>query len=220
MKLRGRRIPRTALAFWALAGVAQLVSHDLIWMVQMGPGERLATALRGAGHGYWGAASTALAVVGLVTLLAVIARLIGLRRRAGDLGASVAPGPARSYRRRVLGAWLRLVAVVAIGFVIQENVEHALSHHHVPGIGILAGPEYPLALPVIAAITALGALLAGAVTTVAHRLVAAIEAAMRLSRRAPIHTGWRSTLIDRRRPPSPLATASAMRAPPRVLLAA
>ena len=32
------RIPR-AIAFWALAGLALLVSHDAVFLVQLGPGE-------------------------------------------------------------------------------------------------------------------------------------------------------------------------------------
>ena len=51
--------------------------------------------------------------------------------------------------RRFAAIWLRLLAVVAIGFVIQENVEHVIAHGHAPGLGALLGPEYPLALPVI-----------------------------------------------------------------------
>lgn len=124
---------------------------------------------------------------------------------------------ARPYLNRAVAAWLRLFALVAIGFMIQENVEHFLSHQHTPGIGALIGPEYPLALPVIAAITAMGGLIAAAVRTAERQLIAAILAAVRRLaprapqrlNRSPARVVWRSV--------SPLAASWAGRAPPRQL---
>ena len=43
--MRLRIAPR--VAFWAFAALTLLVSHDLVWLVQLGPGESLALALRG-----------------------------------------------------------------------------------------------------------------------------------------------------------------------------
>jgi hypothetical protein len=40
MSTRGRQF-RGPVAFWALAGIALLVSHDAIFFVQYGPGEAL-----------------------------------------------------------------------------------------------------------------------------------------------------------------------------------
>ena len=174
-----RRLPRIPgrLAFWGLAAAALLVSHDGVWMLQVGPGQALAEAMRHAGHDYWGAASIGIAVVfGLVGFV-TLRRLMLLRRHADAVGASDALPPRRRFLARVAAAWLRLAIVVAVGFVVQENVEHALSHGHMPGIGALLGPEYPLALPVIAAITMVAGVVAAAITGVEHQLLARIGAA-------------------------------------------
>ncbi len=204
------RIP-TRLAFWALAAVALFLSHGAIFFVQIGPGESLTRAMREAGHDYWGFASLALALVGMACAIGVLLRLHGLRRRAASLG--VAPG--RRGRTRLLAIWLRLFALIVAGFAIQENIEHYLSHQHASGLSVLLGPEYPLALPVIAFITGLAALLATTTGAVEQELLAAIASALnRGFGHAPRHLP---------RPPiqpsvlrmAPMARSSAGRAPPR-----
>ena len=175
---------RNRLAFWALAGLALLVAHDAIYLVQIGPGEAFAATLRTAGHGYWGLASLVLTAVALVAAVSIFLRMRRLRRRASGLGAarhSIGPSA-----RRFVVAWLRLVAVVAVGFLIQENVEHSIIHGHAPGVGALLGPEYPLALPVIGLIAAVAASVAAIVTRTQEALVLAIEAALRRAMRAPL----------------------------------
>jgi hypothetical protein len=207
------------MAFWAIAGIALLLSHNAVYLVQVGPGEPLATALRQAGHGYWGAASLAIALVGLTSFAFALLRLRTLRRQARDLSAH-ATSDARGFGRRWLGAWARLLATVAVGFLVQENVEHFIGHGHAPGLGALAGPEYPLALPVIALVTAAAALLLAGFRQVEHALLDSIaDALRRFVVRAP-----RAIL----RPPiriavtatSPMAGAPAGRAPPRQLVSA
>lgn len=205
---------RARVAFWALAGVALLVSHDAIFLAQLGPGEELARTLRHAAHEYWGTASLALAVVGVAAALAIAIRLLRLQRRAAVLGANPVTAGRRGYLRRVARVWLALFAVVALGFVVQENLEHARAHGHLPGIGALVGPEYPLAVPMIGLITLAGGLLAAALGGAERALVTAITWALaHLVLRPP------SRLM---RPPvrlasprrSPLAGRSAGRAPP------
>jgi hypothetical protein len=206
---------RNRLAFWALAGLALFVAHDAIYLIQIGPGEALAAALRTAGHGYWGLASLALAAVAIVAGISIWLPMRQLRRRASGLGAArPSKGP---FVRRFVVAWLRLAAVVAVGFAIQENVEHAIVHGHAPGVGALLGPEYPLALPVIGLIGAIAASVAAIVTRTQEALAHAIEAALRRPIR-PLPAGPR--------PPSRLAGAigsvlahpGAGRAPPAVIV--
>ncbi len=168
-----RRLP-PRMAFWALAGVALLISHDATWLAQVGPGETLTSALRHGGHGYWGAASAALTAVGILAATWAGFRLYRLGRRASGNPAPERPD-AVPYARRAAGAWLRLFGVVAIGFVIQENIEHALSHGHGLWAGALIGPEYPLAMPAIGAITLLAALVAAAFVTAERILLARLE---------------------------------------------
>lgn len=209
---------RTRAAFWTLAAVALLLSHDAVFLVQLGPGEPLAHALRQAGHDYWGAATVVLAIAGVVLAAAATWRLVALRRRANVLHARLRPVPARTYLRRAVTMAARLFAVVAIGFVLQENVEHVLGHGHAPGLGALLGPEYPLALPVIAAISLLAGLLGAVVATTTGQLLAGIVEALARRSRSPRSTG-RPQSRSWARPRSPMATRVAGRAPPIVAVA-
>ena len=201
--------PRTA--FWALAGVALFLSHDAVFLVQVGPGDALSRALRDAGHGYWGAASLILALIGLAVGAAAVLRIRLLRRRVAMLGATRSTPAA--VGSRIAAIWLRLFAVVAIGFVLQENLEHIISHGHAVWLGALLGPEYPLALPVIGLVTALAALVAAAVHRTEGALLAIISDALRRPRRGRPLPGPRSQLVLPLR--SPLANSIAGRAPPR-----
>jgi hypothetical protein len=212
------RVP-PRLAFSALAGMALLVSHDAIFLSQVGPGESLTRALREAGHEYWAIASLLLATIGLAAVGATILRIRGLRRAAAAFGQTPVV-TARPYASRWLHGWARLLAVVAIGFLLQENVEHLIRHGHAPGFAALIGPEYPLALPVIGLITGVAALLAATTSQAERALLALIaDALRRVLDRAPREVP---------RPPirltalliSPLARASAGRAPPRSFVSA
>jgi len=208
---------RAGIAFWALAGVALLISHDAIWLTQIGPGDDLTTALRRGDHGYWAAASVGILIAALAVAGVVALRLLRLRRRALSIGTRRGPPAAGGgFAWRAAVAWARLLAVVSIGFLIQENVEHHLSHQHIPGVGALFGPEYPLALPVIAFITGVAGVLAAAVRGWERRLVAAILAAHRMRLR-PIRQTLRAPRRSARLAFSPLAAAAAGRAPPLLL---
>jgi hypothetical protein len=153
-----------------------------------------------------------LATIGVAAFAATLVRLRSRRRSVDALGA----GPAARSRpaTRWLASWARLLAVVAIGFAVQENIEHLIGHSHAPGLGALIGPEYPLALPIIALITGVAALVAAILGQTESALLAVIADAMRrILARAP-----RRIL----RPPprlvavliAPLAGAWAGRAPP------
>ena len=173
---------RNRLAFWALAGLALFVAHDAVFLAQIGPGQALVAELRTAGHGYWTAASLLLIVLAVVACVSTGLRVRHLRRRASSLGA--APARDRSFIRRFVGTWWRLAALVAVAFAVQENVEHLIAHGHAPMVGVLVGPEYPLAMPVIGLVTAIAAVLVALVARTQDELVAAIEAALRWRTRA------------------------------------
>lgn len=207
---------RGRIAFLALAGAALLVSHDAIFLVQVGPGEALTRALRQAGHGHWAVASVALLLIGLAAALWIGIRMRRLRRRAERLGAGPIGVARRAYFARALAGWARLFALVVVGFAIQENLEHIASHQHVPGLGALIGPQYPLALPVIGLITLLAALVAAAVVSVEHGLVATIAAALRRLGRAP-RRAVRAPQRLAGPAASPLARSHASRAPPHLV---
>ena len=223
LPVRAPRLPRLPrrLVFWALAGVSLLVAHDAVFLVQLGPGEPLARALRGGGHGYWEAASTVLLAVGVLAALAVGIRLAILLRHARSLAAGRLPiGPRQGRGSVALGLWARLLPIVAVGFTVQENLEHLAGHEHVIGLAALHGPAYPLALPVLAVVTAVAALVGAVLIRVERELLATIAASLaRRHDRAP-RTAVRPPIdvITPRR--SPLARSQAGRAPPPVFVSA
>jgi len=208
---------REALAFWALAGLALFVAHDAIHLVQIGPGQALVDALRTAGHGYWGWVSAALTTVAVLGAISTALLIRHLRRRASRLG--VAPTAAGPFLIRFAGAWWRLGAVVAIGFAAQENGEHLITHGHALGAGALVGPEYPLAIPVISFISALGGAVAAVISGMREGLVAAIEAALRRHVR-PVRRTTRRPAGQRVAIDSVLAHPGAGRAPPELFVSA
>jgi hypothetical protein len=210
---------RPRVAFWTVAAIALLVSHDATFLVQVGPGEALARALRESGHAYWGAASVVLLIIGLTAGARFGMRLLRLRRQAHALAVEAPAVHRTAWLRRAGANWARLASIVALGFVIQENVEHVISHGHAPGLGALVGPESPLALPVIVAITLLAALLATAIRVVERQLVAGILAAMRRPLGRAPRSLPRATPRILVRLSSPIARSVAGRAPPSLLVA-
>ncbi|HJP71154.1 MAG TPA: hypothetical protein VJ975_05495 [Candidatus Limnocylindria bacterium] len=212
MTTRGRHL-RGPIAFWALAGIALLVSHDTIFIVQYGPGEALTRTLRGAGHAYWTIASLALAAIGLAVGASFALRLLRLRHQARGLAA--ARTRPEGWGRRLIVTWGRLFAVVAIGFVIQESAEHFAMHGHAIGLGALIGPEYPLALPILALVSLAAAVVAVYLIAVEVALEATIAAAVSHPR-APLRIMRPPLDLGVTRIPV-LARAAAGRAPPSVL---
>jgi hypothetical protein len=202
---------RSRLAFWALAGLALLVAHDAVYLVQVGPGQSLVAELRTAGHGYWAWASIGLAAIAFIAGVSSWLRMHRLRYRASALGATPATAP---YARRFLHIWLRMVALVAVGFLVQENVEHLVAHGHAPGTSALLGPEHPLALPVIGLVSAIASAVAAFVARAQEALIAAIEAALGGPSRPPRLARRPLTAREAVAPDSVLAHPGAGRAPP------
>lgn len=205
-------IRHRSFLFWSFAGLALLSSHDLVYLVQIGPGAELARVLRGAAHDYWGAASAGLIALAAIVFAVTLLRLRQLRRAAADLRTR----PERSYPRRVAHTWARLLVVVAVGFVLQESAEHVISHGHAIGAGALLSAEYPLALPIIAVISGLASLVVALVADVERSLLAAIELALarlrprRVALRPAARAAHRSSVRSR---------PGASRAPPVVVFA-
>ncbi len=197
------------IRFCLLALVALFAAHDAVFLAEYGFGETFAAAMRQTGHDAYWPAYMLLASAAAALLAASTAVRIGrLRRRLAAsvvLGALVPLGhappgagarrvlvaDAPSYRRELMGLWIRLLAVVLVGFVLQENIEHA-PHGHVPGLGVLAGPENPLALPALVAVT----LLLAVVGALVRWRIAVLE--IRLRRAATY--GSRAAGLRARRP--------------------
>ncbi len=176
--------------FVLLTIVALFVAHDAIFLAEYGIGDTFAAAMRQSGHdGYWPVYMLLVGVAGATLVASTALRVARLRLRLAALGTphrgAFALGlqdraPAvRSYRGELLVLWIRLFAAVVVGYVIQENLEH-IAHHHVPGLGVLFGPDNPLALPALAAITfilaAVGALVRWRIAILGERLARAVAA--------------------------------------------
>ncbi len=146
--------------FLMLAFVSVGIAHDAVFAAEHGIGSGFAAAMSAGGHdGYWPLFSVA--VVLAVTLLSGWAaiRIVRLLTRrstptARPMSRPACPAP-RTYGHDLRGLWLPLLALTLAAFTLQENVEHLVGHGHLIGLGALAGPEYPLALPVIALVTLL-----------------------------------------------------------------
>ncbi len=179
----------------AMLGLVSLaIAHDAIFAAQYGFGAAFARAMRDGGHdGYWPVFSMVAVVAATVLGLRAAVRLGRLREtdRATRLVAAAPRSRERGYRRELIGLWPPLFVLVAVAFAVQENVEHLAGHGHVIGLGALTGPEYPLALPVLALVTlaaaAIGALVRWRITVLTARLAgrAPVGRRRRLGARRP-----------------------------------
>ncbi len=166
--------------FGLLALVAVWLAHDAVFVVEHGIGAGLATAMRDGGHdAYWPAFS----IVAIVTATVLGLRAVVRLGRLGGVAGAGAPGrrgrvtagrtgAAPTYARQLGRLWLPLAGLVAVAFAVQENVEHLAGHGHLIGAGALVGPEYPLAIPVIALVT----LIAAAIGSLVRWRIAVLEA--------------------------------------------
>ena len=150
--------------FLLLVVAALLVAHDATYLSHHGSGEGLSAAMHEGGHGYWAAFTVVAIASAAVLTLHVTARLAWLAARRGPAVGTRGRGASRlpSYRRELRGLWIRLLPAVALAFTVLENLEHLVVGGELIGTGALTGPEYPLAIPVLALVTlvlaAIGAL--------------------------------------------------------------
>ncbi len=163
------------LRFGALALVSVWFAHDAVFAAEHGIGSGFAAAMTAGGHdGYWWAFTLAVGIVASLLGLWVAIRLVRLAGRTRDVPHGPDHSTISTYRGELAGLWAALFAVTATAFAVQENIEHLTGHGHLLGLGALTGPEYALALPVIAAVTlvaaALGALVRWRIAVLEARL--------------------------------------------------
>jgi hypothetical protein len=152
---------RGAIRFVALAALGILAAHDTVFVAQFGLGSGYEAAMARTAHGYWPAFALFTLLVagaGALTAVHVLARL-------GRMVRGLPPSPRHlgqaAWWSEVRRLWPRLLAVMLVGFAIQENVEHALAGGGWPGLWVLAAPDYPLAIPSILAVSGLLAAIGG-----------------------------------------------------------
>jgi hypothetical protein len=183
----------------ALVAFGVLVAHDAVYTAQVAMGSTNA-AVAEVTHRYW-PSFVALAV--LAAAVAASWTAVGFLRLRHALGNLPVPPPApsrteRTYLAELAHLWPRLLLGVGLAFLIQENVEHLVSGRHLPGLWVLSGPEYPLVIPVLTAVTGLlaaaGAWFRQRIAVMVRRLRAArIAFALRAHRRA--HPSQRYRLV-------------------------
>ena len=143
------------LQFWAFALLGLVIGHDAVFIAEYGPSS--ARALAATGHGYW---YTFAALALLLAGIPIVAGLLGLarlrarivlvrRRRPASRAERDRRDPAPAYLDEFLGLAPRLFAVIVIGFLVQENLEHVAAGHGLHGLAVLVWPHHPLALPVL-----------------------------------------------------------------------
>ncbi len=148
---RARRAGRLRLAVLSL--VALLSAHSAIYAAEYGVGDRFAQAMAGGGHdGWWIPASAVILGIGFVLLLHTLGGLAHLEirwrasgRRAGGAGGTRLAPEIRSI-------WGRLLPLVMILFLVQENLESLVARRHLPGLDPLSA-DSGIALAILALVT-------------------------------------------------------------------
>jgi hypothetical protein len=154
------------LRLGVLALVALLTGHTAIYTLQYGTDGRFARAMSASGHDpWWGPASALVLALGFALLVWSVGGLTHLElqsHRTTAIRSALAPGQPR-YWTEVRSIWRRLLPLVAVLFLAQENVENLAAHGRLLGLDPLGGPGYPLALPSLGAVTLGLAILGGLV---------------------------------------------------------
>ncbi len=173
--------------FVILAAFILVIGHELVLRIDYGPGADASVALRATSHGLAWLLQAAAALLATAALAVVVLGRIGrLRARLTTRSMSL-PALARPGRRELLVLWERLFAAALIGFIVQENLEHALLHGHLPGLSMLYGGQYVATIPVFALLALAGAIVAGLLRrrleTLEHAVRSAEYGAPRAARR-------------------------------------
>lgn len=169
----GRALAAARFAILVLACL--LVAHTTIFIARYGMGAAFARAMSAEGHdAYWPAF---IAVVGGGSAALVgwaVVRLLRLAGRARHRTRSADGRPLPAYGDEVRALWPSLFGATTLCYAIQENLEHLVSHGHLPGAGILWGPEGSFAIPGLLLVSLLGAALGALVRWRVHVYVARI----------------------------------------------
>jgi hypothetical protein len=162
-----------------LAAVAFVLTHDAVFLLTDGGSFGLALARTGHGDQWTG---TVIVVAGLAISLAVAGavRLVRLSHLAAELNAgdiAVLEGRPSDLLSHLLKAWLLILPVALVLFVIVENLEHLSVGLPAPGLGVLGSAQYHSVLGLFAVVSLLAALVDALYRWRRDVLVARIEAA-------------------------------------------
>jgi hypothetical protein len=174
-----------------LAAVAFVLAHDTVFLLTDGGSFGLALARTGHGNQWTG---TVIVVAGLAISLAIAGavRLVRLSRLAAELDAgeiSVREGRPSDLLSHLLKAWLLILPVALVLFVVVENLEHLSVGLPAPGLSVLGSTQYHSVLGVFAVVSLLAALVDALYRWRRDVLVARIEAARARLQHAPAVLG-------------------------------
>jgi hypothetical protein len=140
------------LRLGVLALVALLSAHTAIYAAEFGIGDRFVQSMASGGHdGWWIPASVLVLGIGVLLLVQTLGGLAHLEIRARGVGRRDVAGRAR-FVPEIRSIWGRLLPLVAILFLAQENIEAVVAHGRLVGLDPLVA-DSAIALPILALIT-------------------------------------------------------------------
>jgi hypothetical protein len=203
----------------ALAVVAFVLAHDLVFLMTDGGLYGLALARTGHGDQWTG---TVILVAALAAGLAIAGtlRLLSLSRLARGLeanGQAIQAGRPADLAGHLVRAWLVILPIAVVLFVLVENVEHVSVGLPAPGLTVLGSSQYHSVIGVFALVSLATALVDALYRWRRDLLVARIEAARARRRYRPAtiahrplpwvelrHSSITGHRITGRAPPPPL----------------
>ena len=177
-----------AARFAALVLACLLVAHTTIYLARYGAGPGFGAAMTAEGHdAYWPAFVIVVGGGAAVLAASAVGRLRRLASRAPRRRRSADGTPLPLFGDELRRLWPNVFGATTVLYAIQENVEHLAVQGHLPGPGILWGPEGSYAIPGLLLVSLCAAALGALV-----RWRAAVYVA-RIGRAADRASGRRST---------------------------
>lgn len=212
---------RDRLRLTALAAVAFVLAHDLVFLLTDGGSYGLALARTGHGDQWTG---TVVLVAALALSLAILGafRLASLTRLARELQAgdiTVESGRLADLAGHLVRAWLVILPIALVLFVGVENLEHVSVGLRAPGLSVLGSSQYHSVIGVFVLVSFGAALVDALYRWRRDVLVARIAAARAGLRHArPLVLRYRLPWVDRRHA-SITGNRISGRAPPQLAVA-
>jgi hypothetical protein len=165
-----------AVATLVMASLA--VSHELIYLLAHGTGAEYSRAMQEGGHDrYWSSFVLTVAAVTLVLAVTAVCQIRRLMRQAFLVQAGRLCVDDRGFglfARLTARLWLTLAAGTSVVFVMQENLETVAAANPLPALGVVSG-EHAVALPVIAFVSLMVALVGALVRWGRHVLLSRLN---------------------------------------------
>ena len=185
---------RDRMRLAALALVALVLAHDLVFLLTDGGGYGLAMARTGHGD-QWTAAVLIVALLAVCLAMVGSVRLVSLSRQARALEgarATVPSGRLADLAGHLARAWLLILPLSLVLFVLVENLEHVSAGLPAPGLGVLDSVQYHGVIGVFVLVSFLAALVEALYRWRRDILIARIEAARARLRRRPARVARRA----------------------------